>query len=212
MLVKELSLEEKLAEGGHREVYRVGDEAFKVVKPYKQKRYFGIRLQVPSWVYSLYKSGRMDYNVAEMENYLNIVDRIPSGLHDCFVALLRIQNHEGKKIIVSELVRDFDGTLSKTLSFYGQVNDPIFWQMIGELEKFFLDKDIPYFDIRRDNILVRKRANGELVPVLIDYERATIRAYPFQLNLLVRSERARKIKRRFSRLREKYQPKIPSKT
>jgi len=201
----------KVGEGGHREVYAHGDLALKITKPYAFRRYL-IKLAVPTWLYSMYKLGYGDMNQADFTNFKKIEGILPKDMYDNFVPIYRIVTENGRSVLVSELVLNDDGSTAKALSTYDSIDDPSFWREMDRIKNFFINHDVPYFDLRGENIVVRERVDGHLVPVIIDYKKSSSRAYPFQLNLHLKSQRARKLNRRFSRLQIKYSPKTPSKT
>lgn len=199
-----ISLEDKIGGGRHREVYRYCNLAVKVLKPYVVKDYGLFSIATPTKLFSLYKVGSLDLNRVEYENYQKLISQVPEGVMDSFAKIFEISGNEGESISIGELVVNSNGTLSQTLEQYGGVKSPRFWERIKDLEQLFLSKDIPYFDIRPKNILVKEFENRDSIPVLVDYDAIGTRAFLFQINLLLKSERARKIKRRFSRIREKY--------
>ena len=192
----DLTLENKIGEGNHREVYLEDGLVYKAPKPYVRRRYGPFHITIPSSVYSLYELGAIDLNKFEYANYLRIISQVPNELKDSFVQIFGVitSPEDNSSLALTELVTNFDGSVSKTLSEYGTVTNPEFWERFDTIEKLFVGRDIPYFDIREGNIAVKELEDGNMVPVLIDYKKATIRAYPFQVNLLLQSERAKKLR------------------
>ena len=142
----------------------------------------------------------------EYGNYLWVIGKVPEEMRGSFAQIFEVAKSNGKSISINELVVNADGRVSKTLRDYGPVSDPVFWERLQKLEELFLSKNIPYFDIRAKNILVKELEDGHMIPVLIAYKRVGIRTYPLQLNLLTKAGMSMRIIKKFLRLRELYKP------
>lgn len=204
-LIPEITLENKIGEGMYREVYQEGSLAIKVLKHYIRKDYGLFHLYFPTSLYTMFKFLIKDFNEFECDNYRRMIDQIPTELRDSFAKIIGVVQYEGRSISINELVTNIDGNVSKTLRQYGKVKNSGFWKRLGELEELFISEGIPYLDIHPENILVKELKNGDILPVFVDYKRVATKTYPFQFNLLFRSEIARKIKRKFFRIRREYQ-------
>lgn len=206
------SLDEKVGEGHYRIVYRHGDLALKVLKPYRTKDYGLLRIDFPTWLYAALKFGVTDLNMSEYRNYLSLIKEVPQELINSFAKIFGVIHSKQGSTSLCELISNADGSLSQPLEQYGTMRDSRFWVRIDKLEEFFLSRGIPNFNINGGNIVVRELGDGHIIPVLIEYKRIGARTYPLQLHLLLKSEAVKRVKRKFSSLREKYQPKTPSET
>ncbi len=186
-----------IGKGDFRTVYRHGPYAVKVLNETITK----FSKQIPTNLYTKIKYGINNFNEFETNVFRKrILPYIPGQLYDCFQFIYPTEEQDGKILCISDLILNYDGSLPHSLSDSGKITDQTFWSRINDLENFFLEKDIPFFGIMDNNILV-KETGESFVPVIVDYKRFGREVYPFQLNLCLKSERERKIKRKFSKIR-----------
>ena len=202
----ERRLEDRIGGGAYREVYREGNLAIKVLKPYVKKDYGLFSINFPAFLYTKIQFGIEDFNKFEYDNYRQMIGLVPLELRDSFAKIIRVEQNQNGSLSINELVTDADGCVSKTLKQYGEVRNSKFWERFNELEQLFLSNNISLFDINSENILVKELENGDTTPVLVDYKRFGTRTYPFQFGLLTESGVRKKIKRRFARIRDSYRP------
>lgn len=203
--IQDISLESKIGEGKFREVYQYENRAIKILKPYIRKDYGLFHINIPIHLYTKFKFGIADFNEFEYNNYRKIIDQVPSDIKDSFAEVFEVRQHQGDSLSINELVVNVDGSVSKALKQYGMVRNSGFWERLGKLEEFFLNKGISYLDIKPGNILVKELEDENIIPVIVDYKGVGTRTYPIQFNLLIKSQISKKIKRRFSRIRNNYQ-------
>ena len=203
-----LTPENKIGEGVYREVYRFGDKAVKVQKPLYTKRYFGIKIfTIPTGQYTRIKFGTPDSNLHEYRNYAFLCSQIPSELKESFAQIHDLVQVDDRSALICELVKNHDGSSARPLDFYSLVraDERAFWERWGDLERFLLGHDLLLTDVRPKNVMVRWRSDGSIIPVLVDYKYLGAQCCLFQPDLLLRSGRVNRVKRRFSRIREQYQ-------
>ena len=205
----ELTLDNRIGNGHYRETYRDGFLLYKVGKSHIRKRIGPFNLYFPSSLYTLIVFGTTDINSMEYKNYLDIIGKVPEPLRDSFAQIFGVFQSNGKMISINETVANHDGRVSPSLKVHGYVSNPYFWSRMAELEELFTSKDLTFFNINGGNIVVKELEDGSKIPVFIDYKRTGVRNYPLQLNLLLESERVKRTKNKFSRIREKYQIKTP---
>jgi hypothetical protein len=189
-----------IGEGRYRDVYAVGNEAVKVIKQFIRKDYGLFRIDYPAPFYIKHKFGIEDFNRFELDSYNQLMKHVPPGYTDSFSRIHRVVQKEGRSISISDLIRDSDGTLSKSLSDHGPVKDLEFWRRMSALRTLLLDNEIHLMDITGENIMVKKTEEYAL-PVIVDYKRYGTNTYPFQFWMLSKNEREKRIQRRFMRLR-----------
>jgi hypothetical protein len=193
----------KIGEGKFREVFLVDGFVVKTLKPIFRKNYGLFTVNLPTNVYTKYKFGIPDFNEYELEVYKEFIDKVSEGLRDSFYHIYSVLYNEGKSYLIAQVIRDNNGQISQSLKQKGNVPESSFWQRIDQLEDLLIEKDIPLLELNSSNIVARDLGNS-VIPVLTDYKRFGSKTYPAQFWLVNRSERAKKIKRRFQILRDKY--------
>jgi len=195
----------KIGEGKYREVFRVDDFAIKILKPHVRKNYGLFHIDFPSYLYTKHKFGIVDFNQFEYGIFRDFIERVPVEFREMFAQIHSVGKINGKSYSLSDIVVNRDGSLSKTLTQQGELDNYDFWRQIEELEEVLTDNTIQIMDIRGENIMVQE-VEGKVVPVFIDFKRYGGRTYPIQFWLLSEKQLIAKMQRRFQRLRELYQP------
>lgn len=190
-----------VGEGRHRIVFRMGNFAVKILKPYFKKSYGSLKIPFPTKPYTAIKFGFIDYNTFEYKCYTGFIERVPLEYRNRFAHIHGVWEVKGKSISVSDLIMNSDGSLSQPLSQYPRINDSSFWEEIDSLEELLTKENIPIMDIRGENILV-KEEDGKRTPVMIDFKRYGRTTYPMQLWLLSEAKQISKMRRRFERLKK----------
>lgn len=198
----DLSQAVKIGEGKHREVFRLGDKALKILKLHIRKNYGLFHIDFPTNLYTKYRYGIDDFNEFEYRTYKKFIERVPPEFKDRFSRIYHAGRLDGRSFSISDLVVNSDGSLSKPLSEY-DIIDSAFWRQIDELEEILASKEIPIMDIGGENIMV-KEADGKMIPVIIDFKRYGRKTYPFQIWLFSEQRLISKMRRRFQRLKERY--------
>lgn len=203
----ELSLSQpvKIGEGRYREVFRLGDQAFKILKPCVRKEYSFFHVDFPAELYTKYKFGIPDFNQFEYEVYKDFIKSIPEDFKGMFVHIHKVGRYGNRSFSLSDLVVDGNCEVSKSLLEHKPVEDQKFWERLDCMEEVLASRNVPILDIRGENIVV-KEERGELFPVMIDYKRYGNKSYPMQVWLLSEQRLIGKMRRRFRRLREVYKP------
>ena len=191
--------ENKIGEGRYRAVYRIGNRAVKIIKPFIRKYYGLFSINYSISLYTQLKFGINDFNEYEFKKYLELNEKIPAEFRDNFLHIFGTEKNNGNSISLCELILDSDGKISMPLDRETINSD--FWNRLDRLEEFLLDSEIYFMDIRPENILARE-LNGSFIPVIIDYKKIDRQTYPFQIWLKFRSQIENKFRRRFQRLKE----------
>jgi hypothetical protein len=186
----------QIGEGRYRKVYSDGNKALKILRPKIKKNYWLLQIEFPTKTYTKFKFGIDDFNRFEYETYLQIIEKIPQNLRNSFYEIYGVLGNTH----LSELVRDYDGKVSETISKKQRVGNIYFWNRINDLESLLIDKEILLMDIRGENILVREIEENKKIPVIVDYKRYGSRTYPFQF--LTKKRMVEKIRRRFKKIKE----------
>ncbi len=193
-------LEHKIGESEYRTVYQVDtDKCAKFLKTHRQKKYGPITVSYPMQWYTWFKFGVADYNEFEFENYRMMMRKLPVEAHKYFARIFDVVKTSEASVSVSELVRDADGQISRTLQNVGMVADAHFWNALAFVRDALIEKGIPYFDALDANIVVKQDEFGP-TPMFVDVKRVGANMYPFQPWLHVKSCRAAKTRRSFDRL------------
>ncbi len=198
MLSDAVTLTDKIGEGGIREVFRDGDCAVKVIKPFRRKSYGLFSINWPTELYVLLNYGIRDFNKFEFDAYVKLMSDVPDEFVRNFAAIYTARRVSGRNISVQQLVSDVDGAVSPSLARHGAVGDKGFWRELDSLVDLFLGMSIPYFDLHAENFVVQDSGDG-LHPVVIDYKRVGAR------NIFRWSGNGdSKIIRRYAKLRQDY--------
>lgn len=166
---------------------------------------------IPGTHLCLKKTKDIEWNVRSLVTHilgnpnkkeLAVYDMLPLELREFFP---KMYGHDD--FLISERIRDFDGAYSKSLHEYGKVSNTAFWSHIKNIADMMLREKIYLFDVFHfgNNIIVQQVSENEYRPVIIDCKRLGWSAYPFQLNLMLDSEKEKKFRRRFERFCQRFQ-------
>ena len=193
-----------IGKGAYRTVFEIdGRRVGKELKGHREKNYGPIKVRYPMKVYSRLKFGIGDLNKHEFKKYQDFIKKVPRKLRKNFGQIEGIETRGKKTMLVMRSVKNFDGSLSKSMAETGPVKSKLFWQKIDQIEKFLLEERIPFFNYDI-NIMVQQRKNGEAVPVVIDFKRIGARTYPFKPHLLFTKGAMKRVQKLFARLRKNY--------
>lgn len=145
-----------------------------------------------------------DYNEHEQK----MSEAAVSVLRDSFSVNLNLvsevgQLNTGNSYSVSQLVRDSDGNISRSLKDFGRINDSAFWNTLDQVITRLSENNVYLFDLNPRNILVRQTEMGR-APVLFDFKRVGLNFYPGQPWLKVPSLARQKVWRRYERCKQEY--------
>lgn len=197
----------QVGEGAYRRVFRAGfGRLGKVLKSTRPKNYSLFSIRYPMRWYTRLKFGVRDLNQFEYDNYRRLMDRVPRELERNFAKLVepRTRKKDKQSVLIVEEVKNFDGEPSKNLLEIGPVSNEGFWRNLTQIENFFLQNKIPFFNIRPENIMVKWVNSQECIPVFIDFKRIGARTYLFQPSLRKESGANKKIRKRFARIRQEF--------
>ena len=147
----ELKEENLIAKGNQRATYFHPEDKNKLIKiDYKKSKKFNQTKEDIKWYKLLKKKDFKDYS--HLPKYYGVVE-----------------TSLGKGQVL-ELVRDYDGTISKTLKYYLEKDGiPYYQKEFKKFKSFFLDNLILFNEgMRGKNILVRKKNDIEVEFILID--------------------------------------------
>ncbi|VVB73264.1 Uncharacterised protein [uncultured archaeon] len=166
-----------LARGTYREVFVEGGMCVKSLLPYRERRYPPhVVLLHPMQDYLKHKFGIDDLNLFELDNYRRFFSDAGAGVEGRFARILDVDDDCSRM----ELIRDFDGSVSRSLKDYGRVQSGGFWDAMREVKRFVQERRIPLFDLNECNVLVQRLDERRLVPVLIDYKHVGPQLFPYQ--------------------------------
>ncbi|MBW3002262.1 PhoP regulatory network YrbL family protein [Candidatus Woesearchaeota archaeon] len=197
--------ENMIGQGAVREAYICGDFVLKVMKPnlHIRKKVFMGRVEIPAEQHLKKRYKIDDFNTYEFTQYLQLMQKVPAYLLNSFAKIIGVKEIQGRSVSINDLVRDTDGSISRTLADNGPIADEEFWERMGELEQFFLREEILHLGVDDRNILVRTTEEGTL-PVIIDYKRMGKNVRPRTIGMLFAYGRAAKTRKKFQAMREKY--------
>jgi hypothetical protein len=199
------SLCEPIGETKYRIAYRYKNLAIKRTKSHVPKRVLGKEFRVPVSLYTMIRFAIANLSAFEYDQYCWLSSRIPKDFQHHLARAYPPVSANDHCYAVNELVVNDDGSVSKMLRSFGPTDDTRFWADIDRLEKLFLQEKIYFFGIGCNNICVREKADGRLIPVLIDYKRIGIRTFWQQFWLLLPGVKSLKLKRRFNKIRRRFQ-------
>ncbi len=191
--MNQLEADIKIGEGHFRECYSVKGEPGLCIKTIKKNLSVLQRLQ-------LFVLRRR----INKEEYL-VYHSLPEDLRPYFNPVVSVT----PECLVVVRPMDFDGSHSRSVSEYGKVSNPFFWQEVNHLISLFEKHNIWFLDAFQfgTNVFVQRLSEERWKPVIIDFKRQGWRSYPMQFNLLWRSEKRKKFFRKYARFLALFQEK-----
>lgn len=191
LIINEYYMDTKLKEiiwtGNYRNCFSIENSTLcaKKLKP----------LQMKLW--SLISHLFIDINQKEVDIY----NSMPKELQQYMPQTYYIKDD----LLISERPQDYDWWFSKTLYEYGKLENTLFWEHVQNIKNLILDNEFYLLDtLQWRNLLVRKISEDIYIPVIIDCKRLWWKSYPFQINLLFKNEKKKKINRIFQRLQNDF--------
>ena len=186
-----------LGKGKYRTTFRLDESTcIKVMLPQVEFHFGPIQLTCPTRAFTLFNFDIDDFNQYEFDNYLKYFKDISVDLRGYFVRLFGVKDG----ILKSELVRDFDWSISETLEQHKQVDSVEFWNRLMDIQRFILAQNIPFYTITSANIMVKKISKSNSIPVFTDFKHIGQRLFPLQMWLRIKLFSDIKIRRQFRRL------------
>ena len=155
--------------------------------------------QLNAKVWGLIKFFSGNINDYEFEEYNKLKNKIPKSLRESFAEIYGVK-HNGNNYLIQEIVKDYDGRISKTLGQIEEQLDNSFWNRLKNIEMFLLDNNIQLYDQHSKNIMSKKISESEYIPVIINYKKMGIRTYIPQLWIFSKRGRINRTKKEFRRL------------
>ncbi len=175
----------KIGEGTFRTCYTVAGHNDMCVKLVKSDFTFGRRMQA----FFL----RRRTNMQEFARYL----KLPNEIKPYFNPIIEADRHYS----ITTMPRDYDGSYSRSVFSHGKVSNPHFWQEVDKLYRFLLEHNLWYFDVLNGkNMFIRKESEHQWFPVIVDYKRLGPKGFPWQVHLWLRSEKRKKMARKYAKL------------
>lgn len=178
-----------------------------VEKTHKQnytRDYGFFQVEYPIKPYIRWKYGVRDLNELEARNYWRFFANAPESLRACFPKVFEVTGENTKSKLRMEVVRDFDGKKSNSLSDCKKIDDSHFWRKFDKIIRFLSAKNILLMDLRAENIMVKRTSEKTSVPAIVDYKCASGRMYPFQPATWFTKGAMKKMLRRAERIRKQY--------
>lgn len=187
----ELIIGEKLGSGYFRNCYAFENSESICMKTFKPKLGISRRLQVFLF--------RKNMNLEEYKSYISL----PEELKPYFNPVLEAE----RNYLLMKKPTNHDGSYSRSVrSYQAVIKNEKFWKEVEQLF-FLLNKHEQWFfdAFNGNNMFIQERSESEWVPIIVDYKQEGWIAYPGQINLLLKSERKKKLKRLYGRFTQKYQ-------
>jgi hypothetical protein len=192
--------------GKYRVVTQCGGIAEKRLHPSRNKSYLGVQISYPMRWYT-FKFLTRNMNLDDLRHYQRFFGSVPEHLAPCFARIVGVQKKGREWVLQQELVRDFDGTVSRSLEESGPVLSPFFWKRFDEIMDFLTRNRVPLLDLRSSNVLVKRLGGDKSIPVLFDFKRMSARYYPAQPWIWTKKGQQKRLLRRAAAIRRSFGPK-----
>lgn len=103
--------------------------------------------------------------------------------------------------IYSDTVLNYDNNISMNLYDYKWYISEDFWTELRQIINIMIKNNYYLYDLNAKNILIQYSSQEKQIPKLIDCKRLWNKVYPLQINLLLKSQRIKKIYRQYDKLR-----------
>ncbi len=136
-------------------------------------------------------------NIEEHHTYLNLPEDIKKFFNPIFEA--------DKFYLLTGIPVNHDGSRCKSVKQHQSVGSDCFWKDVEQLYVFLDKNSLWFFDVfNGNNMFVRKESELVWSPVIVDFKRMGWGSFPWQFNLVFRSEKKKKLKRRYHKFIKKY--------
>lgn len=180
-----MQLAELIGIGGYRECYAISDSNLcaKKLKP--------LQANYKSIVAHFFR----DINQEE----LGVYKTIPDELKPFFPGV----TYRNGEMLVAERPKDYDLNYSKSLLEYGKISDKKFWRDVDEIATRLIKNKLWLLDVFHfgNNIIVQRVSKNSYKPIIIDCKRFGYLYFPLQVNLILNSEKEKKLYRRLERFK-----------
>jgi hypothetical protein len=167
-----------------------------------RREVFMFRGLVVKRIYRGYKRAK-DLNYHEFHNYRKISAKIPEELKINFQTVYQVLEVEEQSYLLTEAIFDDTNQPSRNIADWGPLADPGFWTRFDRVVRFLAQADLCLTDLHAKNIIVLQKA-GRLIPVIVDYKTMGRDFAPWQLELFFKARRARKMYRKYNRLKKEF--------
>ena len=136
-------------------------------------------------------------NLVEARTYR----RLPPEIKPYFNPVLEAE----PQFVVTRMPLNPDGTPARSVHAHGRITSDGFWKHVKQIHRSLAHHRLWLFDVLNGrNMLVMERTPGDWRPLIVDYKRIGWKAFPWQVNLLLESERRRKLDRRYRTFLRRY--------
>lgn len=123
-----------------------------------------------------------------------IYRELPAEIRPYFNPVLEAE----RRYVVTRMPRNPDGSPCRSVHTLGRIANDGFWEHVERIYRALAYHRIWLFDVLNGhNVLVVERDAADWRPIVVDYKRQGWKAFPWQVDLLLESERKRKLDRRF---------------
>ncbi len=143
-------------------------------------------------------------NQLEWNNFKRFFKNIPRELRPHIARISRQKKQNGRISHQTRMVRDFDGTISKSMHAVGKISNAFFWKSFQGMVVELVKARISFYDFTPKNILVKRVSEEKWIPVLVDFESMGAHASPWQFWLRLNFFSGMKVHRRADRLMHAY--------
>ena len=145
----------------------------------------------------------LKYGIENLNQYeINIIKNLPKELNPYIPKKISLE----KEILIMERIKNYDNNYSKSLQEIGKIDNNFFWDDIYNIKSIFDKNELYFLDIFfcGNNIMVKKESETKFKPIIIDFKKIGRTMYPFQFNLIFKSEQKKKFNRRFNKFIETF--------
>lgn len=127
--------------------------------------------------------------------------RVPQEIRPYFNPVLEAE----PEYVITRMPQNADGTTARSLHSHGRIANVGFWNHVERIHYTLAQHRLWLFDVLNGhNLFVVEKSAQDWRPLIVDYKRIGWRAFPWQVNLLLESERRRKLDRRYRTLLARY--------
>lgn len=183
-----LHTDEKIGSGNLRDCFKVTGHEDLCLKVQKKLGFFkGLQASL------LHRNK----NIQEYQIYLNL----PAEIKKYFNPIYEAHKH----FLLTGIPRNHDGSRCIPVKQHQLIGNDSFWKDVEQLYAYLDKNRLWFFDVLNgNNMFVMKKSEHVWSPVIVDFKRMGWEAFPWQFNLVLRSEKKKKLKRRYEKFIRKY--------
>ncbi len=143
-------------------------------------------------------------NELEWANFQRYFQNAPASLRQHIAPISRRKIKDGHVMHQIRLVKDFNGSISRTIEATGKIANAHFWKSFQRMVDELVRAHIPFYDFSSKNILVKRVSPTNWIPVLVDYESMGPHSARWQFWLRSKYFSGLKVRRRAERLQKQF--------